>query len=64
MDDLTRGFEQLLERASGPLNIRLLRQTLMAVTLTLRAGWKHAVENNRHTCRYLQPVKTNETGTA
>ena len=41
MDNLlTRGFEQLLGRLSGPLNFRLVVMPTVVTLLALRAAWK------------------------
>jgi hypothetical protein len=39
---LTRAFENLIARDSGPLHLRLFLQPLMATILAIRAGWADA----------------------
>jgi hypothetical protein len=39
---LTRAFENLIARDSGPLHFRLILQPLMATLLAIRAGWADA----------------------
>jgi hypothetical protein len=41
---LTRGYEGLLGRSSGPMHFRLIVQPLMATMLAIRAGWADAWE--------------------
>jgi len=45
-ESLTRGVEQLLGRASGPLHFRLIFQPIVATTLAIRAGLRDAREGN------------------
>lgn len=43
MDDLlSRSFDMLVGRASGPLHLRLIIQPMMAGLLAIRAGWEDA----------------------
>ena len=37
---VTRGFEQLIGRLSGPLNFRLMVMPIVVTVLALRAAWK------------------------
>jgi len=45
-ESLTRGVEQLLGRASGPLHFRLVLQPIVATALAIRAGLRDAREGN------------------
>jgi len=45
-ESLTRGVEQLLGRASGPLHFRLILQPIVATALAIRAGLRDAREGN------------------
>ena len=44
LEMLTRGYEGLLGRSSGPMHFRLIVQPLMATILAIRAGWADAWE--------------------
>ena len=44
LEMLTRGFENLIARDSGPLHFRLFLQPLVATILAIRAGWADAWE--------------------
>lgn len=46
VDMLSRGFEQLLGRASGPLHFRLLMMPAVVTVLAIRAGRRDAREGN------------------
>ncbi len=46
IDPLTRMFENLIERASGPMHIRLLLQPTMALIFGIRDGIKDARAGN------------------
>jgi hypothetical protein len=41
---LSRGWDELLARDSGPLHVRIILQPLMATIVAIRAGWKDARE--------------------
>jgi hypothetical protein len=43
-DLLTRFFENLIDRVSGPMKFRLILQPLMAIIFAVRAGLKDAKE--------------------
>ena len=45
VESLSRGVEQLLGRASGPLHLRLVVMPTVVTTLAIRAGLKDAREN-------------------
>jgi hypothetical protein len=44
LEMLTRAFENLIARDSGPLHFRLFLQPLVAMILAIRAGWADAWE--------------------
>jgi hypothetical protein len=44
LEMLTRGFDDLVGRNSGPMHLRLILQPLMATVLAIRAGWADAWE--------------------
>ena len=46
LEMLTRAFENLIARDSGPLHFRLFLQPLVATILAIRAGWADAWEGN------------------
>jgi hypothetical protein len=56
---LNRGVEQLLGRASGLLNLRLVIQPLVAIILAVRAGLKDARAGNP---AFLWTILTNSAG--
>src|SRR5215213_8924834 len=44
IDMLTRGFENLMARDSGPFHLRLIFQPLVAIIMAIRGGWSDARE--------------------
>ena len=46
MDTLTRAFDELLGRASGPFHFRLILQPVMATIFAVRAGIRDAREGH------------------